>query len=107
MPIRIFNRERQQQLLDPQTAMRAGSPAKLAGNAVMKLLGMLNDYPLQWAVQNELHHLLPVVKSEPITCASNNPTCKRDDPSGVDNLTRGFIYFQLRRFRHATPLLFS
>jgi hypothetical protein len=107
MPIRMVNRERRQRLPDRQAAVQAGSPAKLAGNAIMKLLDRLNDYSSQWRVQKELHRLLPVVKSQPISWANNNSTSKRCDPSGVGNLTRGFIYFRFRRFGHATPLLFS
>lgn len=87
MPISVFNWDRQQQLLDPQAAMQAGSSRQLGASAAVssaiKLLGVLNDYALQWRVQKELHDILPAAKSELIAWSNYNPTGKCYDSSAV------------------------
>jgi hypothetical protein len=66
MPLRVFNWDRQQMLLDPKAAMKEGVSVgpEGAAHALIRLLDFLNDVSMQWRVNSELKKLFPEADRE-------------------------------------------
>jgi hypothetical protein len=90
MPIRVANWNRQQKLLDPKAAL-SGPSASLGQHAyiidgIVSALAFLNNYSLQWRVQNEFKGIVPSVESTITSWADSNPSGQCYDPADVGAL---------------------